>query len=98
LFLVEPAEAGKLHGPQGRNPVGGAFVPRQGPTRSSGQTKEEWKMSMAQALALRFELAHAANNCRDQWKRRHLLVKMGQLDEKIKAGVFRPPEDRKRKR
>jgi len=55
-------------------------------------------MSMAQALALKFELAHAARNCRDRLKRHNLLIKMGQLDEKIKAGAFRPPDDRKRVR
>jgi len=55
-------------------------------------------MSMAQALALKFELAHAAKNCRDKWKRHNLLIKMGKLDEHIKAGAFRPPDDRKRKR
>jgi len=55
-------------------------------------------MSMAQALALKFELAHAAKNCRDKWKRLNLLMKVGKLDEHIKAGAFRPPEDRKRVR
>jgi len=55
-------------------------------------------MSMAQALALKFELAHAAKNCRDKWKRHNLLIKMGKLDEQIKAGAFRPPDDRNRKR
>lgn len=53
-------------------------------------------MSVAQALALRFELAHAAKNCQDQWQRRNLLLKIGRLDEQIKAGAFRPPIDRKR--
>ncbi|HAY23089.1 MAG TPA: hypothetical protein DCY27_13205 [Desulfobacterales bacterium] len=45
-------------------------------------------MSVAQALAVRFELAHAARNCPDPRRRWSLLVKMGKLDEQIKAGEF----------
>ena len=47
-------------------------------------------MSVAQALAIRFELAHAARNCDDQRKKANLLLKMAALDEKIKAGMFKP--------
>jgi len=55
-------------------------------------------MSVAQALAVKFELAHAARNCLDPRRRLSLLLKMGRLDEQIKAGMFRPPDDRKRVR
>lgn len=54
-------------------------------------------MSVAQALALRFEVAHAAKNCEDQATKVRMLLKMAALDEKIKAGLYAPPKEKKRK-
>lgn len=52
-------------------------------------------MSLAQVLAMRFELAHAAKNCREPMQRARLLMKMAALDEKVKAGVYQPANRRK---
>lgn len=54
-------------------------------------------MSVAEAMAVRFELAHAAKSCRDQALKVRLLLKMAALDERIKAGLYAPPKEKKRK-
>lgn len=50
---------------------------------------------ISKLLAMRFELAHAAKNCRDPRQRARLLMKMAALEEKVKAGVYQPAEKRR---
>lgn len=54
-------------------------------------------MSLAQVMAMKFELAHAANNCKDQALRIRMLRKLAAMEECLKAGMFNPPEKRRRR-
>jgi hypothetical protein len=44
-------------------------------------------MSVAQMVAIKYELAHAIKTCADPQRRVRLLLKMAALDERIKLGL-----------